>query len=806
MANVVETIYRFRADRSATSEVLRDNARIADTLSDIEQAADRVRGAYSDLEHTGVQAAQARIEALRTEIRLAREQADIYGDVGRRLMPLAGLTAGVGGAALSGRMMLAADILDATEALKLLRAELPTMAAQLGIGRKELVALGAAGAALAGGLLVVKAIFNDLAEASNQVRGVVAGQIDGYKRYSDFMQTATSETLKAEIEAVMQRDLADREYYENLLELRNRVEDALKSGRGEISLDSLSSAAIELYEALGGNATGLKDLEDALNGQLGVLESNRLYLTLLTQAYTEGATATNDAAERERLYTDRKVAGLEATMQREMEFQRLRESATSEQVQERLRAIKQEQAALRTLEAELEPLAAKSETAAQKLSGIRDRLAELELEAQGLSQSVLPAIQAMEKWRAGIEAMRTGAQQALQTVAQMAQRLQSGAEIIAKSDWQAGQIRAEAAAEREKAEQKHQERLDALGDQFRERREEAERAYQQQIGQMTAEFDLARTERRAEYEREETRRIEDFQRERERRERQHRESLLDAASRLDARSILEQQRQFAREEREAQDDFNLETRRRKEEFDLREQQEKDAFKRRLDQAEAAFREQERREREQYRRSIAQQNAAFQAELRQLDAALRAKLTANQSAMQSELAQLFGFQNTEYTVREEHYRRLKEQLQRYFGAASGTYQQALQAQQGRYATFQGAQVRVDMYDPVQAAGMSASQWYLFKQLYGYQRGGYTPTGPIFAHEGEFMLSPRTTRELERGLGVPLTQQRVIQAVSRSSSFGPITVHQSFGDVGRYSPRQIEGMVERAMVKVFQELGA
>lgn len=782
MTNVVETVYRFRTDRSATAEVLRDNARIAGTLSDIEQAADRVRGTYSEMEYTGVQATQARIEALRTEIRLAKEQVDIYGDVGRRLTPLASLSAGVGSAALSGRMMLAADIFDAVEALKLLQAELPAMAAQLGIGRKELLALGAAGAALAGGLLVVKEVFNDLSEASDRVRGVIAGQIDGYKRYSDFIHTATSETLKAEIESVMQRYLADQEYYENLLELYNRVEDALKSGRGEISLDSLSSAAIELYEVLGGNVTGLKDLEKALNGQLGVLESNRLYLNLLVQAYTEGATAANDAAERERLYTDRKVAGLEATMQRELEFQRLRESATSEQVQERLRAIEQESAALRTLEAELEPLAATSETAAQKLSETRDRLVELELETQGLSQSVLPAIQAMEKWRAGIEAMRSSAQQALQTIAQTAQRFQSGAEIIAKSDYQADQIRAEAAAEREKAEQKHQEHLDALGDQFRERREETERTYQQQIGQMTAEFDLARTERRAEYEHEETRRIEDFQRERVRRERQHRESLLDAASRLDARSILEQQRQFAREERDAQEDFDLETGRRKEEFNLREQQEKDAFKRRLDQAEAAFREQEQREREQYRRSIAQQNAAFQAELRQLDAALRAKLMANQSAMQSELAQLFGFQNTEYAVREEHYRRLKEQLQRYFGGTIAT-------------TTTGVTGAV--------AGFARSVFGALGRV--FDDGGYTPTGPIFARRGEFILTPETTRELERGFGGSLTQQRLVQSI-RSSSFGPITVHQSFGDVGRYSPRQIEGMVERAMVKVFQELGA
>ncbi len=804
MANVVETIYRFRADRAASSEVLRDNARIADTLSDIEQAADRVRGAYSEMERTGVQAAQARVDALRKEVRLAKEQADIYGDVGRRLMPLAGLSAGVGGAALSGRLMLAADILDASEALKLLRAELPTMAAQLGIGRAELVALGAAGAALAASLVVVKNAFSGINEIANRASTALGGQIAGYQRYRDFIVNATKESLMAEIEATAKKDKVDRDYHENLIELRRRVNEAMEKGdttseelvQGLIDLAKESGLAGNVLSSLG--AGGIKNFAAALNALDKEIENsskttdaNRVYFNLLTQAYMDGATATNDAAEAERKATDRKVAGLEATMQREMEFQRLRESATSDQVRERLRAIGQEQAALRTLEAELEPLAAKSETAAQKLRETRERLAELELEALGLSQSVLPAIQAMEKWRASIEAVRSSAQQALQTIAQMAQRFQSGAEIIAKSDWQAGQIRAEAAAEREKAEQKHQERLTALGDQFRERRQEAERAYQQQIVQMTAEFDLARTERRAEYEREEIRRTEDFQRERARRERQHRESLLDAASRLDARSILEQQRQFAREQREAKDDFDLETQRRKAEFSLRERQEKDAFKRRLDQAEAAFREQERRERAQYQRSIAQQNAAFQAELRQLSAALSARLASNHQAMQSELAQLFGFQNTEYTVREEHYRRLREQLTRYFGAM------------GMVGPTPGPVTGMATGAAGAVTGFARSVFAALGRV--FDAGGYTPTGPIFARRGEFVLTPGTTRELERGFGGPLTQQRIVQSI-RSSRIGPITVHQSFGDVGRYSPRQIEGMVERAMVKVFQQLGA
>ncbi|GIV82096.1 MAG: hypothetical protein KatS3mg051_1450 [Anaerolineae bacterium] len=786
MANVVETIYRFRADRAATAEVLRDNARIADTLADIERAAERVRGAYGELESTGVRAAQARIEALRTELRLAKEQADIYGDVGRRLIPLAGLTAGVGGAALSGRLMIAADILDSVEALKLMRAELPVFAAQLGIGRNELMALGAAGAALAVSLVAVKEVFGDIAEASNRVKGLVAGQIDAYRRFSDFMIDATSESLKAEIEAVMKRDLADREYYANIQALQARVQAALDEGRG-LNLEGLAEGAIQLYEALGGNLTGLKDLNAALNEAAASIESNRLYLQLLVDAYTEGATAANDAAAREREYRERQIAGLEAQMQRELEFQRLRQTATSQQIEERLAAIEQERAALQRLEAELAPLAAESEAAAQRLQQTRDRLAELGLEAQGLQQTVLPAVRAMEQWRSGIEAMRSGVQGALQTVAQTAQRLRSGAEIIARADYEAEQIRAEAAAERERAEQQHQQRLMALHEQYATQRAEAERRYREQVVELERGLEESLSRLRADYLRDEQRRAEDFQRDRERAERQHRTSLLDAAARLDASAVLQEQRRYAEEERQAREEFEVETRRRAEELQLREEQEREAFRDRLEQAQRAYNEQLRREREQYQRSLAQQHAAFQAELRQLDSALRSKLAANQSAMQRELAQLFGFQNTEYTVREQHYARLKAQLDRWLAGTVAV--PGITTTVGRVATTATGAMR----DIFSALGRT------------FDAGGYTPGGPIYARQGEFVLAPSTTRALERGLGMPLTQQRVVQAVHRSN-IGPITVHQSFGDIGRYSPRQIESMVERAMVRVFQQLGA
>lgn len=786
MANVVETIYRFRADRAATAEVLRDNSRIADTLAEIEQAATRVRGAYGELEQTGVRAAQARIEALRTEIRLAREQADIYGDVSRRLMPLAGLTTGLGGAALGGRLMIAADILDATEALQMMRAELPAFAAQLGVGRNELIALGAAGAALAASLVVVRELFGAISEASNRLKSTVTGQIDAYQRFRDFMTDATSESLKAEIEATMKRDLTDREYYQNILALRDRVQAALDEGRG-LNLEGLAEGAIQLYEALGGNLTGLKDLNAALAEAQAAIESNRLYLNLLVGAYTEGATAANDLAQREREYRERAVAGLEAQMQRELAFQELIESGTSQQIEERLRAIDRERAALQRLEAELAPLASQSETAAQKLQEVRDRLAQLGLESQGLTQTVLPAVQSRERWGEMFGSIRESVQGVLQTVGQTAQRLQRGAEIIARYDQQAEQLQRDAAVERERIERQHQEKLSSLAEQHSERRVEIEREFAQRTAELERELEQSLAKMRSDYLREEQRRVEDFNRERARAERQHRVSILEAAARLDASAVLQEQRRYAEEERQAKEDFAVETQRRREELALREQQERESFQARLRQAQQAYNEQLRRENEQYRRSLAQQHSAYQAELRQLSSALNARLSANTTAMQKELAQLFGFQTYEYTAREQHYARLKQQLDRWLGSTVAV--PAITTAAGRVATTATDALR----------GIFSTLGRVFDS------GGYTPSGLVMTRAGEYVLEPHTVRMLEQGLGGPLTQQRVQQLV-RTAQYGPVTIHQSFGDIGRYSPRQIESMVERAMINVFQQLGA
>lgn len=784
MANVVETIYRFRADRAAAAEVLRENERINESLEQIEKSSNRLRETYSDLETASVRTARARVDALQTELKLVREQADVYGTMSRRIMPLAGLTSGLGGAALSGRMMIAADILDAAEALTVFKAELPSFASQLGIGRRELVALGAAGAALAVELAVIKSMFSDLVKAAKNTTAVVSGQIDAYARFRDFMLTATSESLKAEIESVMKRDLAEREYYDNILELRNRVNAALETGQ-PLSLEGLAEGAIRLYEFLGGSATGLKELNAALAESRKNIESNRLYLQLLIDAYSEGATAANDAAQREQEYTERRIAGLEKEMQRELQIRQMIESGSIAQAEQRLEQIEQESELLRELESELAPLSANSETAAQKLQEVRDRLAELGLEASAINERVIPAIRFAEQWKNGIENFKSGVQSAIKSVADIAQRLQKGAEIIAKADQRELEIRAEFAAEREKIERQHNEKIRSLQEQSEQRQREFYERYVEQVAAAEEDLKKSLSKLQEDYNREELRRAEDFRRDQERAERQHKQNVLEAAARLDATAVWQEQQRYEEERRQAEEDFRIETQRRKEELQIQINQERAAFQERIAQARKAYEQQLRDEREQLQRSIAQQNAAYRAELQQLNSALQARLQSNQAEMQAELNSLLGFQNYEYTVRETHYAKLKAQLDRWF--ASQTAVPAIATAASRVASG----IQTATRDAFSALGRL------------FDTGGYTPDGIIMARKGEFVLDPVTVRTLERGLGAPLTQSRIRNI---ANSYGPITVQQTFGDIGRYSPSQIQSIVERSMLRVFQQLGA
>ncbi|MHC4121919.1 MAG: hypothetical protein ACYSWO_31010 [Planctomycetota bacterium] len=82
--NVINTIFRFANDRQATNQLLRDNARIDDSLQDIDESAERLEDAYSDMERAATRSAKAQREASEVSIRAAKEQSELVRGVNSR--------------------------------------------------------------------------------------------------------------------------------------------------------------------------------------------------------------------------------------------------------------------------------------------------------------------------------------------------------------------------------------------------------------------------------------------------------------------------------------------------------------------------------------------------------------------------------------------------------------------------------------------------------------------------------------------------------------------------------------------------
>jgi hypothetical protein len=142
----------------------------------------------------------------------------------------------------------------------------------------------------------------------------------------------------------------------------------------------------------------------------------------------------------------------------------------------------------------------------------------------------------------------------------------------------------------------------------------------------------------------------DYQKKREQAALDHRDRLLDAAGRLDAVAVREEQRRYAREQQEAADNYNEQRSEQQQALDERLQEERKSYDERLEEQRAAdaeriadlqssLAEQQRLEDED--RAIAAQRRAedFQRQLQQQDAAHAERLAQISSQAAQERAQL-----------------------------------------------------------------------------------------------------------------------------------------------------------------------
>ena len=404
-SRTVETVFRMKHDRAAARALLRDQDRIDDALKDTARSSARVEGAYTDQEQAAKRLAASQRQLADAQIKTARESADIYGDVASRTSAISGLASGLGGGALGGRLMIAADILDAVEASKLLRAELPAMVSQLGLSASSMAALGLAAGAMVAAFLVVKNVLGEIIDAGKEVQQEIQGRINALKSYYEFIADATSEELESRIAELEQRRSMNAQLALDLLALKEAVENGLDAASFDNLdvLDVFGEGALRAMDALGLMGFGLDELKTAIEETRTAMKADEIERKLLTQAYTEGATATADARQQELDFTSQKIAALEREAQQQIKNAELIRTGTGEQLALRQQQIETELEAYRTLESELEPLISESDEAAQKLAETKDAIFLLEEESKNLTNNIMAEVAAREIANATLE-------------------------------------------------------------------------------------------------------------------------------------------------------------------------------------------------------------------------------------------------------------------------------------------------------------------------------------------------------------------------------------------------------------------
>lgn len=312
------------------------------------------------------------------------------------------------------------------------------------------------------------------------------------------------------------------------------------------------------------------------------------------------------------------------------------------------------------------------------------------------------------------------------------------------------------------------------------------------------------------YQKEELNRQADFNKERQRAEADHLERLLSAASNFDAAGVYRELTSFNKDSTRAKEDFASESTRRAEDIKKQVDAEKQALQVGLDQRRQAIQEQlnlervsyaeaqaERRadyentrkeridnynlqrriEADNYRQTIEAKRQALQQQIKQEQTALQQQLKLREQSFRAQIDQLNSWGAYEIQARQNHYNRLKEQLNAFLRAGN----------QGQVGNSLG-------------------------NLKPFATGGYLPDGPVRTHQGEYALTAKTTQALERLVGGRLTQDSLQNLANQLSNISNSTtsnsyslpVTQNFGGV--VNPEQVARIVRHTIKDILAELGA
>lgn len=642
---VVETQLRFITDRQATNQVLRDNARIDDSLQEIDDTASRLEDAYSDMERAAIKTAKAQREASEQSIRAAKEQSELLGDVASRTSQLSGAAAGLG--AIGGqRLMIAADILDAAEAAQLLRAEFPAMIAQLVAARSQLLLFGGIGAAFAGAALLMNQ-YNKEKEREKRLlaetRQSVVKYIERLTELNIFLAGATTDEIQARIEEeqntlnglIATRGDIENEFDTMLSNLVNQYSEQFPD-----IAEQLGQATLENIDDL--NLPALQQLNSAMSIFGGLSEKQYDDINLQIGALAELGTqydGTNQKIEEQtQLIEDLGGAILPTT-----EFFNVFSDAAFEAG-----------SSGRLVTNTLADLTGGAADAAESFGLIGDKTDEMLAKVTGARDEETSAI--LETLKA--EMQRQDVITAGATL--IAKAEQQRADVIAESEQSILDVQRDTAQKRADAIAKTESDIADLASDYAKQRADIERDRLEKIADLTGN-----------YQKDSLRDLEDFNREQTRATEDHREAMLDAAGRLDAIALLDEQRSFTKDQKRADEDFKTEQKRRDEEFKAQLKQADDAAKREQQQALANYRQRETDLRNSLNKQLSDLRTAQQREIMAIQSAQQQKIATINSGLENELRQLTGFTQNEIMIRDDHYTAMLSQLESFVSEANAT---------------------------------------------------------------------------------------------------------------------------------------
>jgi hypothetical protein len=644
--NIIRTIFQFLNDKQETNQLLRDTKRVDDGLESNAENAEKVTDAYSDTERAAKKLAKANKEVAEAGIKAAKEQSELVGDVAGRTAQLSGAAAGLG--AIGGqRLMIAADIFDAAEAATLLRAEFPAMISQMGEMRGELLTMGAVG----GGLALVTFASSKYNEMKDKEREKLEASREALAKYVDTLFNLNLLLLEGDAEG---------------------LEDALSEA--EDTLAALRATRSDVEAEFNGI---IEDTENAIREMMPDISDEQI--TRLSEAFLG--------------LGEIPLFGEDARLFNELNFFQI----ASDEAARQARVLNEQ---LGDLDTQIEDVQTNAETTTGKIEELNAAMSKSSDAGDALDDAVfsfgstgrlvanvfgdmvdnaIPLQAEMDAYNKILEEQEADAlaaaaalfnlDQELENVGTSFEDIEKGAQAIADAEAARAKVimdteqsivdvTAKGEAERADLITSTEREIADLQSDFAQDAADAERDYRDTIGEITRDFQQDSVQD-----------LQDFQRDQRRAEEDHRDNLLDAAGRLDAVGILNEQRKFEKDQKRAKEDFDTEQKRRVKEFKIRLKDEEKAFKRERQQAERSYRERERDLRDSLNRQLADSRTAQNREIANLRGHQAQRLAEIDNALETELRALTGFTEEENMIRDEHYVQMLDQLQLFVDEAN-----------------------------------------------------------------------------------------------------------------------------------------